>query len=600
MSGFLLPLEAMPKAPRSAAGSAEGALPRGPSPDRRSVLMALFELVRTEVDLDSLLRRVVDLLAQAMGADRATLFMVDKQTGELVSRAAHLPELPEIRLAMGQGIAGYVAQTCSPVNIPHADDHPRFTAAIDKKTGYKTVTVLAVPLLAPARPGVPRAVIGVIQVLNKLRGIFDDEDRALLCDLASEVATVLTETTLPQRLTGQAPERYHRIIGSSPAMQRAYEIIARGASTTATVLVRGESGTGKELAARAIHYNSERARGPFVKIDCTSIPEGLMESELFGHERGAFTGAEQRVLGKAELAHTGTLFLDEIGDLKSSLQGKLLRLLQDREFERVGGRKTLSVDVRIVAATNRDLLTLVEAGQFRADLFYRLKVIELELPPLRTRGPDDIERLALHFTEQYARKHKKPVRSIAPQALQRLRTHSWPGNIRELEHCIESAVALCAGEVIVAADLPLPTHQPALPLSMQATLPPQPAAHLATASSRSVRHSLPGSSVSHRSARLAAPGLHQGASSGGFDSVSPSQLEPSGELLPPSSSPGEPREDSGGLYFPDGLTLEEVEQRYLAHTIARHGGNRSEAARALGIGRNTLLRKLKESGGEGM
>ena len=567
----------MPKVQRPASGSSKDGAEEGSfdgTSDRRSVLLALLELVRTEVDLDSLLRRVVDLVGQAMAADRATLFMVDHQTGELVSRAAHLPELPEIRLQKGQGIVGHVAQTQKPVNIPHADGHPRFAAGIDKLTGYKTVTVLAVPVLGRARHspsssdsarhsagpgGEPEAsgqreLLGVIEVLNKKQGIFNDADRELLLDLADEVATVLTSTTLPQRVTGQTPERYHRIIGSSPLMQRVYDIIARAAATTATVLVWGESGTGKELAARAIHYNSQRARGPFIKIDCTSIPEGLMESELFGHERGAFTGAEQRVLGKAELATGGTLFLDEIGDLKSSLQGKLLRLLQDREFERVGGRKTIAVDVRIVAATNRDLQALALSGQFRADLYYRLKVIELEMPPLRMRGSEDIERLALHFVELYAHRHKKPVHGLHPDALGRLRSHSWPGNIRELEHCIESAVALCAGDQLNAADLPLPMTTPA-------------------PSSRSLRSS-PQLAASARSLRPVA-------------GDSPS--EPSIELAVP---PG------GGLHIPDGLTLDEVEQRYLAHTITRYAGNRSEAARALGIGRNTLLRKLRETHGD--
>ncbi len=496
--------------------------------DRRSVLLALLELIRTEVDLDTLLRHVVDLVAQAMYADRATLFLLDPTTQELVSRAAHLPELSEIRLPMGEGIAGHVAQTRRPVNIPHADVHPQFTAAIDRLTGYKTVTVLAVPMLT--RPtGEGRDLLGVVQVLNKKVGVFNDGDSELLCELADEVATALAETALRARVTAQAPERYHRIIGSSAPMRRVYEIIARAAATSATVLVRGESGTGKELAARAIHYNSQCARGPFVKIDCTSIPDGLMESELFGHERGAFTGAEQRVLGKAELADGGTLFLDEIGDLKPSLQGKLLRLLQDREFERVGGRKTIAVNVRIVAATNRDLAAMAETGGFRKDLYYRLKVIELELPPLAVRGPEDIERLAHHFVELYARRHKKLVRGFHSEALLRLRRHRWPGNIRELEHCIESAVALCGGEVITAHDLALP-HSP---------------------------DSLP--------------------------------------ALPRAALPSDFGDSSECLAVPDGLTLEVVEQRYIQRTIERCNGNRSEAARLLGIGRNTLLRKLRES-----
>ena len=574
---FVIPSDSMPaRGSRSGLGGRDGdaregrplganATP-GEGSDRRSVLMALLDLVRTEVDLDSLLRRIVDLVAQAMAADRATLFLIDPSTGELVSRAAHLPELPEIRLPPGQGIAGHVAQTRRPVAAKNADDHPRFAAGIDRITGYKTVTVLAAPILGPAATAEAAEVLGVLQVLNKKAGQFDDRDRELLCELAAEVATALGETALRERVTGQAPERYHRIVGSSPSMRRVYEIIARAAATSATVLLRGESGTGKELAARAIHYNSSRARGPFVKIDCTSIPDGLMESELFGHERGAFTGAEQRVLGKAELAHGGTLFLDEIGDLKPSLQGKLLRLLQDREFERVGGRKTLAVDLRIIAASNCDLAAMADAKTFRRDLYYRLKVVELELPPLRERGGEDIERLALHFAELYARRHKKPLRGLSAEAIRRLRSHIWPGNIRELEHCIESAVALCGGDQIGEHDLPLP-----LPVSLSlSTLRPSPppvvpSAQPAPAPQPTVATPLP-------------------------EPPAPARPEPS------ALASQDPAADArAGLFLPAGLSLDEVEARYVADAIARCGGNRSEAARSLGIGRNTLLRKLKET-----
>jgi Nif-specific regulatory protein len=502
--------------------------------------------LRTEVELDVLLRRVVDLVARAMRADRATLFVVDPETAELVSRAAHLPELPEIRLRPGQGIAGYVAERRQALNIPFADRHPRWDNEIDRRTGYKTVTILAVPILDGLGQGAETAdegggrVLGVLQVLNKKGGIFDDEDQALLLALAEEVAPALLKTGLPQRVTGRAHQRYHRIVGDSAAMRRVYEVVARAAATTATVLLRGESGTGKELMARAIHVNSGRAAGPFVKIDCTSIPEGLMESELFGHEKGAFTGADRTVQGKAELAHGGTLFLDEIGDLKGALQGKLLRLLQDREFERVGGRKTIQVDVRIVAATNRDLLAMSQQGAFRPDLYYRLKVVEIELPPLRERGEEDIRRLAEHFVDRYGHRHKKPVR-LSPQALALLCAYPFPGNIRELEHCIESAVALCAGDLIEAAELPLPQRR------------------------------------------------QQAGTRAGTQGAAP---EPGPAPAPgPGQAPG-----NEGIFLPDGLTLAEVEERYIARALTLAGGNRSEAARALGIGRNTLLRKLQHGG----
>lgn len=564
---FVIPSEAMPS--RSSRSSSSSPTARdsdgratvsgsgtGESSDRRSVLMALLELVRTEVDLDSLLRRVVDLVAQAMAADRATLFLIDKSTGELVSRAAHLPELPEIRLPAGQGIAGHVWQTRRPIAASNADDHPRFAASIDRITGYKTVTVLAAPVLAPATLGGEPEALGVLQVLNKKAGLFDDRDRELLCELAGEVATALSETALHERVTGQASERYHRIVGSSPSMRRVYEIIARAAATSATVLLRGESGTGKELAARAIHFNSSRARGPFVKIDCTAIPEGLMESELFGHERGAFTGAEQRVLGKAELAHGGTLFLDEIGDLKPSLQGKLLRLLQDREFERVGGRKTIAVDLRIIAATNCDLAAMAEAKTFRTDLYYRLKVIELMLPSLRERGSEDIERLALHFAELYARRHKKPQRGLSAGALRRLRSHSWPGNIRELENVLERTILFCKSERIERPDLQLgSTGGPEAPVSG-----PVPVVARTTSSG-----AMPPITEDDDDDDDGVVGEAQGSTSGSLKDIVRAETS-------------------------------RVERELIVKALEETGGNVTQAARLLKISRKSLQMKMKELG----
>ena len=372
-------------------------------------------------------------------------------------------------------------------------------------------------------------------------------------------------------------------------MRRVYDVIARAAATSATVLLRGESGTGKELAARAIHVNSERARGPFVKIDCTAIPEGLMETELFGHEKGAFTGADRAVPGKVELAQGGTLFLDEIGDLRPALQGKLLRVLQDREFERVGGRKTLSVDVRVVAATHRDLWGMAQVGAFRPDLYFRLKVVELELPPLRERGPEDIARLAQHFLAHYARRHHKPARTLSAAALARLSRHPWPGNIRELEHCIESAVALCRGETVEAAELPLaqvPELEVRRPVSGVFPAFPAPEGE--------VRRPSTGAPGGVYSAAPEPSGEVRRPVSGFF----PAYPSPSPAADPP-LPPLPPTDVSGdGLLLPDGLTLAEVELRYLHRAIARAGGNRSEAARSLGIGRNTLLRKLREGGGD--
>ncbi|HEY6099242.1 MAG TPA: sigma-54 dependent transcriptional regulator, partial [Anaeromyxobacter sp.] len=231
----------------------------------------------------------------------------------------------------------------------------------------------------------------------------------------------------------------HGLVGSSEPMRRVHEQIRKVAPTDATVLVLGESGTGKELVARAVHDGSPRKEKPFVSVSCAAIPEGLLESELFGHEKGAFTGAIRRKLGRFELAHEGTLFLDEVGEIPPSIQVKLLRVLQERKFERVGGEETVEVDVRVVSATNRDLAALVKAGRFREDLYYRLDVVPIALPPLRER-PGDVEELARYFLGRTAPRLGRAVNGFAPEALELLRRHRWPGNVRELENVIEQAL----------------------------------------------------------------------------------------------------------------------------------------------------------------
>jgi two-component system response regulator AtoC len=244
------------------------------------------------------------------------------------------------------------------------------------------------------------------------------------------------------------------IIGQNETMRQIYDLVCRVADTNATVLVSGESGTGKELIARAIHQQSQRQSKPFVAMNCAAISESLVESELFGHERGAFTGAVEKHLGKFELAHTGVLFLDEVGSLRLDMQAKLLRVLQEREFERVGGSKTVRVDVRIVAASNEDLKQLVADKAFREDLFYRLNVVPVHVPPLRERK-DDIPLLAEHFLAKYNKAFNRKVRGISPAALSSLNHYHWPGNVRELENVIERLVAISNHEVIGLDDLPL-------------------------------------------------------------------------------------------------------------------------------------------------
>jgi Nif-specific regulatory protein len=474
------------------------------------------------VDVDPLMARIVDLVSRAMDADRATLFLVDRASQELYSKAAHLPELDQIRLPIGRGIAGYVAETAQPVRVPSVREDARFFEAIDETTGYKTASLLAVPLFergSEGKEGKARRVVGVIEALNKRSATsFDDADQALLEALAEQVSEALALVHLDDSYG--RPVRYNGIVGASGRMCEVYEVMASAAATDATVLVLGESGTGKELVARAIHANSDRASGPFVKVDCTAIPETLIEAELFGHEKGAFTGADRMVKGKCELAEGGTLFLDEIGEMPPPLQAKLLRFVQDRELERIGGRQVIKTDVRVVAATHRDLEDAARRGTFRRDLFYRIKVVSIALPPLRERGGEDIAQLARHFLRVYARRHRRPVRSIDPLGMSLLRSYAWPGNIRELEHCIESAVVLCRGPALLPAHLCLPRGGEA---------------------------------------------VHTGT-------------------------------EPAALADTAGLPLAEVEKRHILRTLEAVGGNRTRTATVLGIGRNTLARKLKQYG----
>lgn len=279
--------------------------------------------------------------------------------------------------------------------------------------------------------------------LNQLR---DQVTRALALSRQRHVPAVFGETDLPD-------DRVDLIVGRSPAMQDVYKAIGRVASQDVNVLILGESGTGKELVARAIFHHSQRSHAPFLTINCAAIPESLLESEFFGHERGAFTGADRRRIGKFEQADGGTLFLDEIGDMSPSTQAKVLRLLQDQQFERLGGNEVIHTNVRLLAATNQDLETLVEQGRFRRDLYYRLKVFTITLPPLRERG-DDLRLLVEHFVRRFGREMQKDVRSVSEEVTGLLRQRAWPGNVRELQGLIKHALVACSGDVLLPEHLP--------------------------------------------------------------------------------------------------------------------------------------------------
>ena len=496
------------------AAAARAVVPSDALSEREHKLSLLLDLGATlgrELDLDALLGVIGSRVASALRAERATVFLVDAETGALRSRVADLPEMEEIRLDPGQGVAGHVAATGELVNLGDVAADPRHFAGVDRATGFTTRNLLAVPIRDGAR-----SIRGVVQVLNKRAGAFTREDEDFLQALAGQVALALERTTLrpgvdsPRGVTVRGV--FNHVVGTSAPMRRVAEQVSRAAATEATVLLRGETGTGKGLFARALHANSRRRDGPFVTVDCTTLPDALVESELFGHERGAFTGADRMTSGRFEAAEGGTLFLDEVGELAPSTQAKLLRVLQERSFQRVGGRSTISVDVRWVAATHRDLDALVAAGRFREDLLYRLRVVEVTIPPLRERGGEEVASLAEHFLDGFRRRYDRPGLRFAPSAVAALATHRWPGNVRELEHAVERATVLAPAELI------LPEH-------------------LGLAPSRSVR-------------------------AGG-----------------------------DGVLLPHDLTLDEATRRYVDATIERCGGNLSEAARRLSVGRNTLKRR---------
>ncbi len=435
-------------------------------PGELSLLFEISQILDSSLDLRTVVEPVLEAITRTMGMKFATLTLLNRQTGEIAIEAAYglsASQKRRGRYKLGEGVTGTVIQTGKSSIVPKISEEPQFldrTGARRLRDG-EDLSFICVPIT------LGREVVGALSTDRPVAAVsYLQEEARILSIIASLIAQAvklrqsaqeekerLVEENL--RLQDELKDRYRpsNIIGNSKAMQSVYRLIAQVSTSDTTVLLRGESGTGKELVAHAIHYASRRASRPFVKVNCAALPEGVIESELFGHEKGAFTGAVASRKGRFELAQGGTLFLDEIGDLSAAMQIKLLRVLQEREFERVGGTTTIKTDVRLIAATNRILEKLIEGEQFRQDLYYRLNVFPIHIPPLRDRRTDILQ-LADYFVEKYSRQNHKNVIRISTPAIDMLMAYHWPGNVRELENCIERAVLLSSDEVIHGHSLP--------------------------------------------------------------------------------------------------------------------------------------------------
>jgi Nif-specific regulatory protein len=401
-------------------------------------------------------RRAMGLMDRRLGARHSALFVADTKQRTLTVEASYGMSARDFRPRYGLGVAGRVAEGGRPIVVPAVRREPMALSEFADPSAWhgQELTLISVPVTAGGRCA------GALSVYFDVDPSMPFGTRLnVLQVVASVIAQGLrTERSLSREESHRESDvrvafEYANMIGTSAVMRQIYEEIGQVARTTATALILGESGTGKELVAQAIHANSDRARQPFIKINGAAFPETLFESELFGHERGAFTGAVQRKKGRLDLAQGGTLFLDEIGELPLSTQVKLLRVLQTREFERLGGTETLKANVRLVAATNKNIVAAVGDGAFREDLYYRLNVFTITLPALRDRRAD-VPALSEYFLEKYGTEHRRRIRRIASGALDVLCTYAWPGNVRELENAIERAVVVCDGFVVEERHLP--------------------------------------------------------------------------------------------------------------------------------------------------
>lgn len=537
--------------------AAESPISQAPSPTAGPTLSLLTEIgsiFSSQLDLREVFARVMGLVADRLQMHRGALSLLDESTGRLRIEAAvgFTPEEMERgRFAVGEGVTGLVVATGRPRVIPDMRSEPDFlnkTGRLSYGSAETPVSFICVPLRIEGRVAGALSVDCPFVSTEQL-----DADREILEVIAAFLAqaTHLWRVVLTQKeqlleenaqLRAEVRNRYRfeNIIGDAPAMHDVFATVGQVANSRATVLLLGETGTGKEMIAKAIHYNSPRKDKPFVRVNCGAMTSTLLESELFGHVKGSFTGAIRDKVGRFEAADGGTIFLDEIGTLEPQLQVKLLRVLQEREFERVGDTATLKVDVRVIAATNLDLQEAVARGQFREDLFYRLNVVSIYLPPLRNRR-EDIPRLIDHFLDKYNALNDRSLRRISREMLSVLLRYPWPGNVRELENCIERAVVLAKNEDFTEDLLPLNIRM--------------------FAAQR--KHNHPTESLDELVKRLS------------------DQAMADYELR------------EGEIYQ---LVIDQIEHALIDRALARCGGVKTKAADLLGINRNTLNKKVKELG----
>jgi Nif-specific regulatory protein len=482
--------------------------------EQLTALLDASSLLTSTLDSRRVLNSLMELTNRLLHTEACSLLLIDERGKRLMFKStagAKANEVMRFTLDADKGIVGWVIRNKKPYIAHDVTADAEWSHEVSEMLGFPTRSILCVPIILRDR------LLGALEAINKKDdGTFDAADVALLTTLANHAAIALENARRHAELEADARNmldqirRAHTLVGAAPLMKGLMETIRKVTPSDSTLLIRGESGTGKELIARTIHYDSPRRAKPFTCVNCTLYSETLIESELFGHEQGAFTGAAKRRIGRFEQGDGGTIFLDEVGSISPEGQMKLLRVLQDREFERLGGSETIRVNVRIIAATNEDLEKAIAGGKFREDLYYRLKVIEITAPPLRERA-SDIPALIAHFLEEHSARGGRGFAGVNPEAMELLKAYRWPGNVRELNNVIERAVVLGSGDTL------LPEH-----------LPPE----------------------------IAAP------------------------------SP----EKRGGL------TLEDAERERIVQTLEGAGGNKSLAAKTLGISRNRLDRKLKAYG----